>query len=201
MASQPKPSYTPEEYLSIERDAEFKSEFMDGYIVAMVGASEPHNLIVTNSASELHSQLKGRDCRVYSSDMRVDLRERMMFAYPDVVVVCGAPQIADDRFHDNLRNPKLIIEVLSPSTERYDRGLKFFKYRRIESLEEYVLIAQDRPLVEQYVRQPNGDWLMTEISGLDGVVHLSSIECDLKLSEVYDKVQFASEAKDDEKPA
>jgi Uma2 family endonuclease len=201
MASQPKPSYTPDQYLLMEREAEFKSEYIDGYIVAMVGASEPHNLIVTNTASELRNKLKARDCRVYSSDMRVDLRERMLFAYPDVVVVCGELQLADDPFHDNLRNPILIIEVLSQSTERYDRGLKFFKYRRIESLEEYVLIAQDRPLVEQYVRQPNSNWLMTEISGLDGVVHLNSTGCDLKLSEVYDKVEFASETKEGEKPA
>jgi Uma2 family endonuclease len=201
MASQPKPSYTAEEYLLMEREAEFKSEYIDGCIISMVGASEPHNLIVTNTVSELRNKLKARDCRAYSSDMRVDLRERMLFAYPDVVVVCGESQLADDQFHDNLRNPILIIEVLSQSTERYDRGLKFFKYRRIEFLEEYILIAQDRPLVERYVRQPNSNWLMTEISGLDGVVHLNSTGCDLKLSELYDKVEFDSDTKEGEKPA
>lgn len=190
MASQPKPNLTPEEYLAIERATEFKSEYIDGYIVAMVGASEPHNLIVTNSVRELSSQLKGRDCTVYSNDMRIDLRERKLFAYPDVVVVCGEPDLVADDFQDNLRNPVVIIEVLSQSTERYDRGLKFFKYRRIESLEEYVLIAQDRMLIEHYVRQPSGDWLMSEAFGLDAVIQLSSIGCDLRLSEIYHKVKF-----------
>lgn len=190
MASQPKPNLTEEEYLAIERATEFKSEYIDGYIVAMVGASEPHNLIVTNSVRELSSQLKGRDCTVYSNDMRIDLRERKLFAYPDVVVVCGEPDLVADDFQDNLRNPVVIIEVLSQSTERYDRGLKFFKYRRIDTLEEYVLIAQDRTLVEHYVRQASGDWLMSEAFGLDATIHLSAIGCDLRLSEIYDKVKF-----------
>jgi Uma2 family endonuclease len=133
--------YTPDEYLEIERASEFKSEYIDGYIVAMSGASEPHNLIVTNVVGELRGQLKGRNCRVYSNDMRIDLRERGLFAYPDVVVVCGDPELADEK-RDNLRNPVVIIEVLSKSTERYDRGLKFMKYRRIESLQEYLLVSQ-----------------------------------------------------------
>jgi Uma2 family endonuclease len=191
MASQPKPQYTPEEYLELEREAELKSEYIDGYIVAMAGASESHNLIVTNSVRELSIQLKGRDCRVYSNDMRVDLREREMFAYPDVVVVCGDPQFADEG-RDNLRNPVVIIEVLSPSTESYDRGVKFIKYRRIEALKEYVLVAQDGALIEHYVRQPNGDWLMSEAAALDAVVSLSSIGCALSLGEVYDKVRFTT---------
>ena len=190
MASQPKPQYTVEEYLAIEREAEFKSEYIDGYIVAMAGASETHNLITTNLAGELRAQLKGRDCRVYSNDMRIDLRERKLFAYPDVVVVCGAPQLTDER-RDNLRNPVVIIEVLSPSTESYDRGLKFIKYRRIESLQEYLLVSQEEARIEHYVRQSNGDWLMSEFGGLDASVNLPSISCELKLAEVFDKVTFA----------
>jgi len=192
MASQPKPRYTVDEYLAIERSAEFKSEYFDGYIVAMSGASEAHSLIVTNIASELRAQLKERDCRVYSNDMRIDLRERGLFAYPDVVVVCGDPEFSDDN-RDNLRNPVVIIEVLSKSTESYDRGLKFMKYRRIESLREYLLVTQHNALFERYVRQPNDDWLMSEALGLDAVIHLSSIECDLKLVEAYDKVRFSQE--------
>jgi Uma2 family endonuclease len=188
MASQPKPTCSPEEYLEIERVAELKSEYIDGYIVAMVGASEPHNLVVTNIVAELRTQLKDRDCRVYSSDMRVDLREQKLFAYPDVVVVCGEPKLSDEH-HDNLRNPVVIIEVLSQSTESYDRGIKFIKYRRIESLREYLLVAQDVALIEHYVRQENDDWLMSEASGRGASVRLGSIECDLRLSEVYDKVQ------------
>ena len=188
MASQPNPTYTPEKYLAVEREAEFKSEYIDGYIVAMVGTSEPHNLIVTNAVRELSSQLKGRDGRVYSNDMGVDHRERMLFAYPDFVVVGGEPQL-DAEHRDNLRNPLVIIEVLSQSTESYDRGLKFIKYRRIESLKEYVLVAQDRALIEQYVRQ-RGDWLMSEATGLGASVHVNSIGCELRLNEVYDKARF-----------
>ena len=192
MASQPKPRYSVEEYLEIERAAEFKSEYIDGYIVAMSGASEPHNLIVTNVVSELRGQLKARDCRVYFSDMRIDVREQGLFAYPDVVVVCGDPELSDSKL-DNLRNPVVIIEVLSKSTESYDRGVKFMKYRRIESLQEYLLVSQDTPLVERYVRQPNDHWLMSEALGLDAVVHMSSIDCDLKLVEAYDKVRLSHE--------
>jgi Uma2 family endonuclease len=192
MASQPKPRYSVEEYLEIERAAEFKSEYIDGYIVAMSGASEPHNLIVTNVVSELRGQLKARDCRVYSSDMRIDVREQGLFAYPDVVVVCGDPELSDSKL-DNLRNPVVIIEVLSKSTESYDRGVKFMKYRRIESLQEYLLVSQDTPLVERYVRQPNDHWLMSEALGLEAVVHMSSIDCDLKLVEAYDKVRLSHE--------
>ncbi|HSB12487.1 MAG TPA: Uma2 family endonuclease [Blastocatellia bacterium] len=191
MASQPKATCTPDEYLELERKAEFKSEYIDGYIVAMVGASEPHNLIVTNVVRELSTQVKDHDCRVYSNDMRVDLREQKLFAYPDVLVVCGEPQLAGKR-RDNLRNPLVIIEVLSQSTESYDRGVKFIKYRRIESLKEYVLVAQDSTLVEHYVRQPNGDWLMSEAIGMDAMVRLDSIGCELQLIEVYDKVQFTA---------
>jgi Uma2 family endonuclease len=192
MASQPKPRYSVEEYLEIERAAEFKSEYIDGYIVAMSGASEPHNLIVTNVVSELRGQLKARDCRVYSSDMRIDVREQGLFAYPDVVVVCGDPELSDSKL-DNLRNPVVIIEVLSKSTESYDRGVKFMKDRRIESLLEYLLVSQDTPLVERYVRQPNDHWLMSEALGLEAVVHMSSIDCALKLAEVYDKVRLSHE--------
>jgi len=192
MASQPKPRYSVEEYLEIERAAEFKSEYIDGYIVAMSGASEPHNLIVTNVVSELRGQLKARDCRVYSSDMRIDVREQGLFAYPDVVVVCGDPELSDSKL-DNLRNPVVIIEVLSKSTESYDRGVKFMKYRRIESLQEYLLVSQDTPLVERYIRQPNDHWLMSEALGLEAVVHMSSIDCDLKLVEAYDKVRRSHE--------
>jgi Uma2 family endonuclease len=192
MASQEKPRYTPEEYLEIERTSEFKSEYIDGYIVAMSGASESHNLIVTNIVSELRGQLKGRNCRVYSNDMRIDLRERGLFAYPDVVVVCGDPELADEK-RDNLRNPVVIIEVLSKSTERYDRGPKFMKYRRIDSLHEYLLVSQYDAVAEHYVRQPNDNWLMSEALGLDAVIRLGSIDSDIKLVEAYDKVRFSEE--------
>jgi Uma2 family endonuclease len=189
MASLPKPRYTPEEYLAMEREAEFKNEYLDGEIIAMVGASEPHNLIVVNLVTELANQLKRRPCKIYASDMRVDLRERYLFAYPDVVVVCGEASFRCGEM-DNLLNPTLIIEVLSKSTEYYDRGRKFIKYRRIESLQEYLLVAQDEPRIEQYIRQPSKEWLLSEFDGLETTVYLPSIECHLTFKEVYDKVGF-----------
>jgi Uma2 family endonuclease len=189
MASRRKPKYSVEEYLTVEREAELKSEYFDGFVVAMSGASESHALIVTNLVVQLSNQLRGRDCRIYANDMRVDLREHGLFAYPDIAVVCGPPRFGDER-RDNLRNPLLIVEVLSPSTEAYDRGLKFIKYRRIETLQEYVMIALDEARIEHYLRQPSGNWLMTEATTLDGGVQLS-VGCELKLSEVFQRVQFA----------
>jgi Uma2 family endonuclease len=174
----------------MEREAEFKSEFIDGEIIAMTGASEPHNLITTNIVRELSQQLKNRDCRVYSSDIRVDVRDHNLYAYPDVVVVCGKPNLRDD-WLDNLLNPTVIIEVLSKSTESHDRGRKFMKYRRIESLAEYILVAQDSCNVEHYVRQPNDRWMLSEANSLDDTIHLSSIDCHLKMAEVYDKVDLS----------
>jgi Uma2 family endonuclease len=189
MASLPKMRYSPEEYLAMEREAEFKSEYIDGEIIAMVGASERHNLIVTNLVIDLGTQLKKRACKVYTSDMRVDIRERYLYAYPDVIVVCGEAKFRCGEM-DNLLNPSLIIEVLSKTTENYDRGRKFIQYRRIESLQEYLLVAQDEPRIEQYLRQPSNEWLLSEFNGLETTIDLSSINCRLHLAEVYDKVDF-----------
>jgi Uma2 family endonuclease len=187
MSLQTRPRLTPEEYLALERAAETRSEFFNGVMFAMAGASEEHVLIVVNVAGELRAQLRGRPCRTYSTDMRVKVSETGLYTYPDVVVVCGEPQF-DDEHRDTLLNPTAIIEVLSPSTEAYDRGEKFAHYQRRASLHEYVLIAQDRYRVEHYVRQPDGQWLYSETRGLDGTLHLPSIGCDLALAEVYDKV-------------
>ncbi len=185
------PRYTPEEYLEMERKAEFKSEYLDGAIFGMVGASEPHNLIVANVLARIHWQLLNSPCRVYSNDMRVDIREHGMFAYPDVVALCDKPVFSCER-KDNLLNPALIVEVLSKSTEGYDRGEKFVRYRRIESLVDYVLTAQDRHHLEHYVRQDRG-WLFTETNSLEDSIHLSSINCDLPVKEIYDKVDMAAQ--------
>ena len=189
MTSLPQLRYTPEEYLAMEREAEFKSEYLDGEIIAMSGASERHNLIVANVTTELVIQLKKRACKVYTSGMRVDLRERYLYAYPDVVVVCGDARFRCDEM-DNLLNPTLIIEVLSKSTEYYDRGRKFIKYRRIESLQEYLLVAPDEPRIEQYIRQPSNEWLLSEYNKPEMTIHLSSINCHLNLIDMYDKVDF-----------
>jgi len=178
--------YTAEEYLTLERSASSKSEFHDGQIYAMTGASREHNLVTINIAGELRSQLKKRPCEAYVNDMRVKAVDARSYHYPDIVVVCGTPQF-EDAHVDTLINPTLLIEVLSPSTEAYDRGGKFAHYRKIPTLREYLLVAQDQPSIERYLRQ--GDvWILTEAVGLEADVPLESIDCVLSLREVYDKV-------------
>jgi Uma2 family endonuclease len=178
--------YTAEEYLARERSASYKSEFHDGQIYAMTGASREHNLITVNIARELSVQLKRRPCEAYMNDMRVKAAEARSYHYPDIVVVCGIPQFEDAQV-DTLLNPTALIEVLSPSTEAYDRGGKFAHYRKIPTLREYLLVSQDQPSIERYMRQ--GDvWILLEAQGLDVSMPLESIDCVLSLREVYDKV-------------
>lgn len=189
MSLQPKPNLSPEDYLVLERSAQFKSEYFEGEIFAMAGASESHNLIVANTLAEIRQHLKNRPCKVYANDMRVKVSPTGLFTYPDVMVVCGQAQF-DDSHLDTLLNPTLIVEVLSDSTEAYDRGRKFEHYRKFESLAEYVLIAQHRPHVESYRRQPDQRWVFAESDGLDSSLRLDAIDCELALAEVYDKVEF-----------
>jgi len=189
MSLQPKTHLTPEEYLAIERKAEYKSEYFNGEMFAMAGASERHVLIVTNVVAELRGQLRRRPCTVYSTDLRVRVSPTGLYTYPDVVVVCGQAQFADDQ-KDTLLNPTLIVEVLSESTKDYDRGGKFEHYRTLMSLSEYVLIDQDKHHVEHFVRQPENRWLLSETNRLEDTIHVSSISCDLALAEVYDKVEL-----------
>ncbi len=188
MPLQTKAHFTPEEYLALERKAEYKSEYFAGEIFAMSGASERHNLIVTNIVRELSLQLKRRPCKVYPSDMRVKVSPTGLYTYPDVVVVCGEARF-EDAHMDTLLNPTVIIEVLSESTEAYDRGRKFEHYRTLASLSDYLLIAQDRPRIEHYVRQPERRWLLSETNHLADTISIVSIQCDLALTEVYDKVE------------
>ena len=188
MSSQPKTFITPEEYLAIERKAEYKSEYFNGEMFAMSGASERHVNIVANLMYLLVGQLRGRSCKAYASDLRVRVSLTGLYTYPDVIVVCGQPQFADDQ-RDTLLNPTLIVEVLSESTKDYDRGGKFEHYRTLDSFSEYVLIAQDRCHVEHFVRQPDKRWLLAETNRLEDTIHLLSIDCDLALAEVYDKVE------------
>jgi Uma2 family endonuclease len=180
---------SPVEYLRLERQSEYKSEYLNGEIFAMTGASRKHNLIGINSSSSLHQQLKGRHCEVYGGEMRVKVRSSGLYTYPDVVVVCGEPEFEDDEF-DTLLNPTVLIEILSPSTERYDRIAKTSYYRTIESLAEHLLLAQDEIRVEQYVRQADGRWLLFEYSSLESVVELRSIGCSLALRDVYHKIEI-----------
>lgn len=188
MSTAAKPYYTEAEYLARERRAEHKSEYNRGEIFAMAGATREHNLIVVNVASELRNQLKNRDCEVYPSDMRVRLPSGL-YTYPDVTVACGEPKFIDDEF-DTLINPTVLVEVLSTSTEAYDRGTKAQQYRDLESLAHYVLVASEKRHIEVHTRQANGQWAISESSDLAGEVELPVIGCRLALAEVYAKVVF-----------
>jgi len=189
MPSQTSPKYTPHEYLAIERATQQRNEYFNGEIFAMGGASERHNLIVGNVFASLHFQMRGRPCKVYSSDMRVKISVTGLYTYPDIVALCGEASFADEQ-QDTLLNPNVIIEVLSKSTEGYDRGDKFAHYRRIESLREYILISQDKNRIEHYIRQPDNQWLMSEIYQLQENLDLPSINCSLHISDVYDKIDM-----------
>ena len=189
MSTQPKHNYSPREYLDLERASEHKSEFLNGEIFAMGGASARHALIVVNTSGELRNLLRDRLCTVYATDLRVSVTYDGLYTYPDVIVVCGEPKFIDNAF-DTLTNPVLIVEVLSPTTKNYDRGEKFEQYRKIEDLKEYLLVAQDRPHVEHYIKQPDGTWLLSEIESRDATVDLPSLDCSLSLAEVYAKVNF-----------
>ncbi len=178
---------TPEEYLAKERKALTKSEYRNGQIYAMPGASRKHNLITTHIVGELYIQLRDRSCEVYPSDMRVKVSSIGTYTYPDVIVVCDEPQFEDSHF-DTLLNPTVLIEVLSPSTAAYDRGDKFAAYQKLDSLREYVLISQDRVCVEHYLRRGQ-EWDLTEFRSLNDVFHLVSIGCALSLRAIYAKVQ------------
>lgn len=192
MAAIGKPRLTPQEYLARERCAETKSEYLRGEVFAMSGASRQHNLIAVNTSRELSQQLRQRECEVYQADMRVKISATGLYTYPDVTVACGKPEF-EDAHVDTLLNPTVLVEVLSPSTADYDRGGKFTHYRRLPSLREYVLISQDRPLVEHYVRQGEDEWLLTEYRSLEQSLQLPSVDCQLPLVEIYFKVSFPPE--------
>ena len=182
--------WTPEEYLAYERASQERHELINGEIRLMSGASEEQVTIVINTASSLHSQLRKRPCKTYASDLRVKLKGNASYAYPDVVVVCGERMLEDDKF-DTLLNPTVIFEVLYPSTEVYDRGRKFEFYRALDSLQEYVLIAQDRPHVEHY-RRADDEWILQDFDSLESTLTLASIECTLTLADIYEKVDVSN---------
>jgi Uma2 family endonuclease len=193
MSIQPKRFIKPEEYLERERAAEHKSEYFNGEMFAMAGASQAHNLITLNVGSELRQCLRGRPCETYANDMRVRVKENGLYTYPDVTIVCDQPKF-DDEEQDTLLNPTVIVEVLSPSTEAYDRGAKFALYRPIESLQEYILVSQDRRHIDQFVRQPNGTWALSDADGEEAEVFLPSIDCRLRLADVYERVELTAPA-------
>jgi len=186
-----KTRYTPEQYLTLERKAAYKSEYREGNVYAMTRANRTHNLITGNVCAEIGRELLDRPCEVYVSDMRVRITATGLYTYPDVVVACGGPQF-EDREVDTLLNPTLIVEVLSDSTEAYDRGVKFKHYRRLPSLQQYVLVSQDRVLVERFTRQGD-EWLLAECSDLQDVLRLPSIACEVSLRQIYAKVEFPAQ--------
>ncbi|MGH9948188.1 MAG: Uma2 family endonuclease [Pyrinomonadaceae bacterium] len=192
MMPNPVKKMSPEQYLEFERASEEKHEFRNGEIRSMSGAKRSHNLIALNTGSEIHQALKGKNCEGYPSEMRVFVPETGLYTYPDLVVVCGNHEFQDDVL-DTLLNPVLIVEILSESTESYDRGLKFQNYRSIDSLREYVLISQNRAAVEKYVKHGDGFWLLSSAIGLEATINLESIDSILSLTDIYDKVDFEDE--------
>ncbi len=197
--------FTVEEYLALERASEERHAYLDGQIYAMAGESPEHGDICSNLVIDVGAQLRGRPCRVWTKDTKVrsgplpQTRRifKGLFSYPDLVIVCGEPQF-HDAYRDVLLNPTVIIEVLSPNTEAFDRGEKFRRYRIFNpSLSDYVLVAQDQPLIEHFVRQEHGQWLLAaSVSDLSGSVSLASIQCTLPLTNVYDRIVFPAEVQE-----
>lgn len=185
--TQPTTLLTPEEYLAAERAAETRSEYVNGVVCPMTGANVNHIRIVRNLTLILGPALEDGACELLPTEMKVRLPDSQKFFYPDITVVCGEMQFHDKR-RDIILNPTLVIEVLSESTEAFDRGEKFQSYQRIDSFREYVLIAQAPPLVEQFVRQDDGSWIYTSVAGRENSLTLSTVNCQLRLDAIYKRV-------------
>ncbi|MBI5799589.1 MAG: Uma2 family endonuclease [Verrucomicrobia bacterium] len=179
---------TPTEYLAIERAAPTKSEFYDGEMFAMAGGTAVHSLIGSNATIEFGNKLRGKKCVPYNADLRIQVSATGLFTYPDLSVICGPLQFADS--DDTVTNPSVLVEVLSPSTEAYDRGQKFLQYRQIPTLREYLLVSQHEPLLELFVRQDTNLWSLREASGLDARLEIPSLEITVSLAEIYANVTF-----------
>jgi Uma2 family endonuclease len=198
MVAQPRQRMSEQEYLAFERASDTKHEYYRGEVFAMAGASLEHTQIVSNTLIAVGRQLRP-PCRIVSNDLRTKISETGLYTYPDIIIVCGRPQLAEGQF-DTLVNPTILSEVLSPSTEAFDRGKKFRHYRTLDSLQEYLLIAQDAPLVEHFVRQEDGTWRFAAASGLDASLHLPTIDCTLALAEVYSLVEWDESTPEDMSP-
>ncbi|HEY0458856.1 MAG TPA: Uma2 family endonuclease [Pyrinomonadaceae bacterium] len=181
--------YTPEEYLALEEKAEYRSEYENGLIVAMAGGSLNHQQITANMTVFLDSQIRRNGCRVLPTEMKIRVEAVNKFYYPDVTIICEKPEFYGKR-SDTITNPRLLIEVLSKSTEAKDRGEKFFAYQTLDSFEEYVLVSQDKHLVETFTKQTDGSWRYLATIGLDSKVYLDSVKAELTMQEIYDLVEF-----------
>ncbi len=184
MSTAPKPKMTAKDYLEVERSANFKSEFFHGEMFAMAGASRDHNRVKENLVGELFTRLKGGPCQTYSSDQRVLVEATGLYTYPDILILCG-PGTNDLADSNTLTNPTAIIEVLSPSSERYDRGTKFRNYQKIPSLTEYILVAQDEAVCERFVRQPDESWALVSFVGLAATLAFTSVPARIPLADIY----------------
>ncbi len=189
MLTKEKKYISPEEYLKSEREAETKSEYYDGEVFSMSGASLRHNIITTNVLATLYNKLKNTSCRPFGSDMRINVSDDGLFTYPDISVVCGEIEFYDDET-DTILNPVVIFEVLSKSTHNYDRGGKFKLYRDIKSLKEYILISQDSINIEHYQKQTDGKWLLNEIKTIEPPLNLDSIESKLNITDIYNGIKY-----------
>jgi Uma2 family endonuclease len=188
VASNPVTKVTEEQYLAMDRAAELRSEFLDGQMIAMSGASLVHNRLQGNIYAEVRAALRDRNCEAFNSDLRIRVSARV-YTYADVSVVCGKPVLADER-QDILLNPVVIFEVLSPSTEKYDRGVKFQHYRTIDSLKDYILVDQDQVRIEHYSRETDNTWTLHDHEKLDDELKITSIGVSLPLGRIYDRVEF-----------
>jgi Uma2 family endonuclease len=195
MSTVAKKRFTIEEYFEHEARADYKSEYYGGELFAMAGASVAHNDIVTNLIGELREALRGTACRVMPSDMLIKCPTDL-YTYADALMVCGEREVLKHRGLDTLLNPSVVFEVLSESTESYDRGKKFEHYQSIPTLQEYVLVSQDRPHVDHFVREKDGSWRLRMIDGMEGVLRLAAIECELRFAAIFDRVEFAPAAAD-----
>ncbi len=181
---------TPEDYLNFEREADARHEFLDGAIYQMAGESLSHSRVCVNLSGEVRNKLKGKPCEALSPNMKVRTTTASLFSYPDLTIVCGEPQF-HDRKKDVLVNPRVIFEVLSPSTEIYDRTTKFQKYRMgNETLTDYVLVSQDKLFVEHFSKHQSGEWIYRSCGEANDVLKIETIECELSLREIYDRVEF-----------
>jgi Uma2 family endonuclease len=181
---------TEDEYLQIERAAEFKNEFFEGEMFAMAGGTLRHSLIATNLARECGNRLKGARCVPFNSDLRIKIAATGLFTYPDLSVICGPPEFVPGT-EDTVLNPTVVVEVLSDSTEAYDRGKKFEHYRQIDTLQEYLLVSQKEPRIEQFIRQADNRWLLNEAAGLDAMLEVPSLRITLSLAEVFAQISFS----------
>jgi Uma2 family endonuclease len=194
--------YSVEEYLALERESEERHEYLDGEIYEMAGESPQHGAISMNLSGIVHAQLLGTPCQAFSKDTKIrsgpaiqrSRSPKGLFSYPDLVVVCGEMKFHDEHRHV-LLNPTVIIEVLSPATEALDRGVKWARYQTwLPELTDYLLVSQSAPQIDHFHREPGGQWLYSLVSGLDGNLYLTSINCALRLADVYDRIAFPAEA-------